>query len=90
MEVVRVASRSKTSLVVELRNNCPADIQLECPGEFRVQEFVLPARTTNLLRIAGVDTKKRGEAKYTARNFLVAPGKAMQVTLTIPGPEKKR
>jgi 3',5'-nucleoside bisphosphate phosphatase len=90
VEVVKVASRSKTSLVVELRNNGPADIQLECPGEYRVEQFVLPARTTNLLRIARVDTRKPVEAKYTAKNFLVAPGKAMQVTLTIPGPEKKR
>ncbi|MCX7823942.1 MAG: Sb-PDE family phosphodiesterase [Verrucomicrobiae bacterium] len=82
--------RSKSAVVVEVRNNCQADICLEPAGpppadQLPPRPIVLPANSTVLLRIPVTDPAKPVAPKYTAKNFLVGPGKCLSVTLKIPG-----
>ena len=81
--------RSKTSLFVEVRNNCQADICLEstdrlAAGQLPPRPIVLPANSIVLLRAPVTDPAKPVRMEYTAKNFLIGPGKPMTVTLEVP------
>jgi hypothetical protein len=69
---------------LQIRNLCEADIRLERPGEWRPEKILLPARSTTLVRVAFGPKAKPAELKYTATNFLIAPGKALDVVLVVP------
>ncbi len=76
--------RSKTNMIVEVRNNCQADICLEPGGQPETRPLVLPARSTVLLKVPVTDAVEPIALKYTARNFLVAPNEGLPVTLKVP------
>ena len=48
-------------------------------------EIRLPARSTSLVKIGTKTPDKPLELKYTATNFLVAPGKSLDVVLRVEG-----
>ncbi len=90
--------RAKTSLYVEVKNLCSADISLEPvdpppPHQSpQLRTIVLPAASTVLMRVPVLDPAKPVELNYVVSNFLIGPGKGLPVTLTIPPPphaEKK-
>ena len=82
IQVSKPTVRSKTSMSVEVRNNCQADVVLEPTGQPR--PIVLPAMSTVLLKVPVTDAVKPVALKYTAKNFLIAPEKGLPVTLKIP------
>lgn len=82
--VSKPSSRSKSSVLAEVRNVGQADIELERPGAFRLDRLVLPAGTTCMVKFGLDGPDKPVTATYTAKNFIVAPGQAMEVTLTVP------
>jgi hypothetical protein len=90
--------RSKTSMYVEVRNNCHADISLEPADPPKPDQppaprtIVLPANSTVLMRVPITDPAKPVTMNYVAKNLLIAPGKGLPVTLKVPSPasaEKK-
>lgn len=86
VEVAKPHLRTKDAVFVEVRNACEADVRLQRTGDVGPAEIVLPARTTSLVRVGAADPAKPLELKYTAVNFLIAPGAGLPVTLQIPGP----
>jgi hypothetical protein len=86
VEVAKPHLRTKNMVLVEVRNVCQADIHLKRTGNVGPVEIALPARTTSLVKISVTDPKKPVELKYTAANFLTAPGTGMPVILSVPGP----
>ncbi len=78
--------RSEKTVFVEIRNVCEADIHLERSGKIGPAQLDLPAGATILVRIGVDGTKGPLELKYTAKNFLVAPGTGLPVVFRIPGP----
>jgi len=86
VRVARPNVRAKTSLTVEIRNDCQADLRLDRTGAVGPLQIVLPARSTCLVKIAASNTAKPLELEYTATDLLVAPGKGLPVKLVIPGP----
>jgi hypothetical protein len=85
IQVKKPNVRSKTIAMVEVQNNSPVDISFEPSAESQLKPFVLPARSTALLKLP-VKGAQPVAVKYTARNFLVAPGQGLSVTLSAPGP----
>lgn len=86
-ECVQVAPphvRSKNSVLVEIRNGCDIDIQLERTGQQGPQELTLPARTVSLVKVSTKQPAEPIQLTYTAVNFLVAPNQGLPVTLRIP------
>lgn len=76
---VTVTTRTKTETFVGVHNKCQTDISLDPPAKSRRKAVVVPARSTILLKVPN------GTAlKYTAKNFLVAPGQGLAVTLKVP------
>jgi hypothetical protein len=71
---------------VQVRNLGEADIQLERPGNWRPERLLLPARSTTLVKAVFGPKSQLLQLKYTATNFLIAPGKALDVVLTVPKP----
>ena len=76
-------ARAKTTITVEIRNACDADVRLAKAGGPGPAEIVLPARATSLVRLTVPDGTKSYELSYTASNWLVAPEKGLPVTLKI-------
>ncbi|HPP52520.1 MAG TPA: Sb-PDE family phosphodiesterase, partial [Thermoguttaceae bacterium] len=79
--------RVKNAVFVHIRNRSEVNIQLERTGGSGPAKLVLPAGTVSLVKIGAADPTKPIQLEYTAVNFLVAPKKALTVTLTIPGKE---
>ena len=71
-------------MYVEVQNRCQADICLEPTGQPQPRPFVLPARSTILLKVPVTDALKPIALKYTAKNFLIALGEGLPVALEIP------
>ena len=86
IQVGKPTALSKTAVSVPVRNQCQADICLEPIGKARPGPIVVPAMSTILLRAPAVVAGKSVTLKYTATNFLIAPGRGMPVTLNIPNP----
>ncbi|MBI5684691.1 MAG: histidinol-phosphatase [Verrucomicrobia bacterium] len=90
VQVSKPNVRSKTSMYVEVRNNCHADISLEPTDPPKPDQspnsrtVVLPANSTVLMRVPIADPAKPVAVNYVAKNFLIAPGKGLPVTLRIP------
>jgi hypothetical protein len=78
--------RTKSELVMEVRNQCQTDITLQPAGRARKKPVVLPAQATILLAIPVSGAIRPTAVQYTATNFLVAPGKGLPVALAIPAP----
>ncbi|MCX6897266.1 MAG: Sb-PDE family phosphodiesterase [Verrucomicrobia bacterium] len=98
VQVSKPNVRSKTSMYVEVRNNCHADICLEPtdppqPNQSpQPRTIILPANSTVLMRVPITDPAKPVALAYVAKNFLVAPDKGLPVTLKVSSPasaEKK-
>jgi len=70
---------------VQIRNVCDADIRLERAGDMGPAKLDLPAGTTSLVEIAAGKASGPLELKYTAKNFLIAPGAGLPVVLRVPG-----
>lgn len=87
VEVLPPHLRVKNAVFVHIRNRSEVDIQLERTGGSGPAKLVLPAGTVSLVKIGAADPTKPIQLEYTAVNFLVAPKKALTVTLTIPGKE---
>ena len=77
---------SKTHIFVEVRNNCQADICLEPTGEVPPRSIVLPARSTVSVKVPVTNAITPVAFNCTVKNFVVAPGKSLAVTLQIPNP----
>jgi 3',5'-nucleoside bisphosphate phosphatase len=86
IQISKPTVRTKTHVFVEARNNCQADISLESTGEGRPRQVVLPARSTVLIRLPVAEAVTPIVFHCTAKNFLVAPGQGLAVTLEIPNP----
>lgn len=84
IEVTPDHFRSDKSEWVQIRNLCDADIHLERQGKVGPAKLDLPARTTILVKIDVAGSRRPLELKYTAANFLIAPGTGLPVTLRIP------
>ena len=86
IEISKPTVRSKTHMFVEVRNNCQADICLEPTGEVPPRPIVVPARSTVLIRVPVMNATTPVAWNGTAKNFVVAPGQGLAVTLQIPTP----
>jgi hypothetical protein len=82
-----VNQRSGDNAWVEIRNLSNADIRLERNGNLGPPTLGLPAGATVLVKLGGLKGNQSPELKYTAANFLIAPGTGLPVVLKIPGPE---
>ena len=76
--------RSDKTVWFEIRNSCDADIRLERTGELGPAKLELPAGTSTLVELPVPSTSRPIELRYTAKNFLVAPGAALPVVLRVP------
>lgn len=83
IEVGRPTARSQKHLFVEVRNNCQADITLE-PTEKVFPHITLPARSIVLLQVPITDAAMPVKFQCIAKNFVIAPGQGLPVTLKIP------
>lgn len=83
IEIGKPTVRSKTHVVVEVRNRCQTDITLEPAGKARFPSIVLPAMSTVLLRVP-TSVIADGAVACTVKNFLIAPGKGLPVALKLP------
>lgn len=84
IQVCKPNVRSKTSMYVEVQNNCQADICLEPIGQPQPRSIVLPAKSTALLRVPITDSSEPIALTYVAKNFVIGPDKCLQVTLKVP------
>lgn len=78
-------SRGKAHVNVCIENSLPCDLVLKQAGKVGPAEITLPAKATTLLRVNAQDPNSPQELKYTVANWLVAPNKGLEVTLTVPG-----
>jgi hypothetical protein len=86
VQIAKPHFRTKRAIFVEVRNVGQADIHLEREGKTGPVRLTLPAHSTSLLQIGAADTTRPVQQKYVAANFIVAPKRSLEVTLTIPGP----
>lgn len=77
--------RTKRAVYTKIRNTCDLDIVLKRTGGPGPKEIKLPARVTTLLKIYTKTPHKPLELKYAATNFIIAPGKCLDVVLKVPG-----
>jgi hypothetical protein len=82
IQINKPVVRTNTHAFVEIRNNGQADICIESTGEHQSRQVVLPAKSTVLVKVPVTDTT----FNCTVKNFLVAPGVGLAVTLQIPNP----
>lgn len=78
--------RSKNAVWTRLRNISDADIVLARTGAVGPPEIVLPAGTTNLIKIGATEPAQPLALEYTARNCRVGPDESLTITLEVPGP----
>jgi hypothetical protein len=78
--------RSDKALRVRIRNVSDVDIHMERTGKVGPAQLELPAGTTSLVEIAAGKASGPLELKYTAKNFVIAPGTGLPVVLRILGP----
>ena len=69
---------------VEIRNACDADIRLERAGDMGPAKLDLPAGTTSLVEVPVANASRPIELRYTAKNFMIAPGAGLPVVLRVP------
>ena len=77
--------RTKNAVYTKVRNTCDLDIVLKRTGGLGPMEIRLPARSTSLMKIDIKTPDKPLELKYSAVNFLVEPGKSLDVVLRVAG-----
>jgi hypothetical protein len=87
VEIGKPYNEYRDSVWVEIKNSSDVDIDLERTGALGPGQLTLAANATTILR-TGIGAKPEEapakiELSYTARNFLIAPGKGLPVTLTI-------
>jgi hypothetical protein len=80
-------NKYKDTIRVEIKNSSDIAIDLERAGTLGPGKLTLAANATTILR-TGIGAKAdkapaQVELSYIARNFLIAPGKGLPVTLTI-------
>jgi hypothetical protein len=87
VEIGKPYNKYRGSIWVEITNNSDIDINLERAGTVGPRQLTLAANATTILRTGTGAKAEEAPAKielsYTARNFLIAPGKGLPVTLTI-------
>jgi hypothetical protein len=76
--------RTKKKMFVEVCNTCQADITLEPDKGAPIRPVALPALSTVLLQIPVKKSAPFDAIKCKVKNFLVAPGKSLTLTLKIP------
>ncbi|MBN2293135.1 MAG: hypothetical protein JXM70_11955 [Pirellulales bacterium] len=77
--------RTKDAVFTKIRNDCDLDIVLKRtagPGPVQID---LPARSVSLLKVDTKTPDEPLELKYSAINFIIAPGKCLDVMLKVPG-----
>jgi len=77
--------RSRDAVWVEIRNVSAVDVRLERTGGAGPSELELPARSTSVVKIATAKPDELLELRYTATNFLIAPGEGLPIVLAIAG-----
>lgn len=77
--------RAANYVMVHLRNRCEADAVLERAGSAGPPSITIPAGATVLLRVPTAKPKEPVELRYTAANWLIAPGEGLPVVLRIAG-----
>lgn len=82
--VARPHLRGSKAVLVEIRNACDLDIDLDRTGNLGPVELTLPARSVSLVKIAAPNATGPLELSYTAANFLIGPEERLPVTLRIP------
>ncbi len=85
LQIERPHLRTKNAVWTKVRNLCDLDIVLKRTGGLGPMVLKLPAGVTTLLKIGVKTPDKPLELKYSATNFLVAPGKKLDVVLRIEG-----
>jgi hypothetical protein len=78
--------RAKNYLALEVHNSSDADLHLVRSGPVGPAEIVLPAHSTDILRVNTNQPDQPLEIRYTVANFLVAPETPLEVVLKIAGP----
>ncbi len=78
-------SRGKAHIFFAVENSLPCDLVLKQAGNVGPAEIVLPAKATALIRLPAKEPNSPQELKYTVSNWLVAPQKGLDVTLTVAG-----
>lgn len=87
VEIGKPYNEYRGSIWVEVKNCSDIAIDLERTGNLGPGQITLAANATTILK-TGIGAKD-GEAptkielSYTARNFLIAPGKGLPVTLNV-------
>ncbi len=87
VEIGKPYNKYKNTIWVEIKNDSDIDIDLERTGTLGPRQLTLPANATTILKTSigseAEATPALIELSYTARNFLIAPGKGLPVTLKI-------
>ena len=83
VRVERPHLRNENVVWTKVRNVCDLDIVLKRTGELGPMELRLPARATTLLKIVAKTPDEPLDLKYSATNFLIAPGKNLDVVLRV-------
>jgi len=76
--------RSDKAAWIHIRNTGNADLWLERSGKLGPAKLDLPAGSTSLVEIAVGKTPGPWELKYTVKNLLIGPDKALPVVLQVP------
>jgi 3',5'-nucleoside bisphosphate phosphatase len=84
VEVLPAPVWQKKEVWVQIRNNCDTDIQLQRTGGAGPEKLTLPARAIVLVNVARGIAAEALQLEYTATSFLIAPGTALPVVLTVP------
>ncbi len=86
LKVAKPHLRGKDALWLEIRNTSNVDVRLERSGPVGPATLLLPACATCVVKVATPEPKQPLELRYTAVNFLIAPGKGLPVVLPVAGP----
>ncbi|MBN1510248.1 MAG: hypothetical protein JW955_25600 [Sedimentisphaerales bacterium] len=68
-----------------LENDCDISLKLQRSGKVGPKELVVPAGGKALFKLKVKTVESPTELSYIVQNFLVAPGKGLPVSFTVPG-----
>ena len=84
IRIARPTTDPKGRLSVQITNNSELDIQLERVGKKGPKKLTLPANAAAAVKVRPKKNTDNLRLSYLAKNFLIAPDKALPVTLDIP------
>jgi hypothetical protein len=81
--VARPHLRTGNAVLVEIRNACDVEINLQRTGDLGPPNLTLPARAVTLVKIGTPNPTEPLELSYTATNLLIGPEEGLPVTLRV-------